>query len=360
MICPAAKGERWHEEIDAMHVYRYPKPELGPGVAGHIAEYVTAVVAHLVLSALVMLRHGFDVIHVANPPDLLSLVVAPYKLAGKRIVFDHHDLVPELFQVRYANRFPWLTRSVMALERASFRLADHVISTNDSFRKIAIERGGVSPEDVTVVRNGPRLEFDFPAVEPDPSIRSHADVMVGYLGIMNEQDHLNVFLEMARYIRYDLGRTDLGFVMIGSGDAFPDLVRLRDALGLQDSVVMTGRLPWAQVLAALAATDICVQPDLPSDFNRKSTMNKLMEYMALGRACVAFDMPETKVSGADTVVYVQPFDARALADAVVALADEEARRVELGVRARRRVETVLSWERQEHRLLGVYEKISVV
>ena len=360
VICPAAAGERWHEVVDDMEVYRYPKPALGGGLAGHLVEYVVAVIAHAALSCVVALRHGFDVVHVANPPDLLAITMAPYKIAGKRFVFDHHDLVPELFDVRYATRFPALTRLVRGAERTSFRLADQVISTNDSFRRIAIERGGVRPENVTVVRNGPRLEVDFPPTEPDAEVRARARIMVGYLGIMNDQDHLEVFLEMARVVRHDLGRTDIGFVMVGSGDAYTRLVRLRDAFGLHDAVAMPGRLPWHRVLETLAATDVCVQPDLPTDFNRKSTMNKLMEYMALGRACVAFDMPETRVSGGDAIVYVEDFDARALAEAVVRLADDPAERERLGERARRRIETELAWEHQEHHLLHVYDRIAEV
>ena len=359
VICPAARGEPWHEVVDAMHVYRYPKPVLGGGFAGHVVEYIVALVAHAALTCLVALRHGFDVVHVANPPDVLSLAVAPHKAAGKRLVFDHHDLVPELFDVRYAARFGGLTSLVRAAERASFRLADHVISTNESFRRIAIDRGGVRPERVTIVRNGPWLRVDFPPTEPDAAIRSRADVMIGYLGIMNDQDDVDVFLEMARILRMDRGRTDIGFVMVGSGDAYARLVRLRDELGLTDAVAMPGRLPWERVLATLAATDVCVQPDLPNDFNRKSTMNKLMEYMALGRACVAFDMPETRVSGGDAVHYVERFDASGLADAVVALADDPEQRRRLGERARRRVETELAWELQEERLLAVYDRIMV-
>ena len=358
VICPAAKGEPWHEVVDGMHVYRYPKPALGAGLAGHVAEYVTAVVAHFVLSLVVAVRHGFDVIHVGNPPDLLSIAVAPFKTLGKLFVFDHHDLVPELFTVRYADRFPWLMRSVLAAERASFRLADQVITTNESFRRVAIERGGVASDDVTVVRNGPRLAVDFPPIEPDRNVRAHAKVMVGYLGNMNDQDDLDVFLEMSRIVRHDLERADFGFVMVGSGDAFSRLVRLRDAYGLQDAVLMPGRLPWDRVLATLAATDICVQPDLPNSFNRMCTMNKLMEYMALSRACVAFDMPETRTSGGDTVMYVDRYDAQGLAEAVVALADDAESRRRLGALARLRVETELAWEHQEHSLLHVYDRLA--
>jgi glycosyltransferase involved in cell wall biosynthesis len=309
------------------------------------------------LSLFVCLRHGFDVVHIANPPDLLWLVAAPYRLFGKQLIFDQHDLVPELFEVRYGRGFSRLTAVVLAMERISYQLANHVITTNETFRQSALERGGVSPDKVTVVRNGPRLGADFPIVVPDPHIRRIGEIMVGYLGIMNEQDHVEVFLEMARVLRFDLQRTDIGFVMVGDGDAFPRLRNLRDQLGLREAVVMTGRIPWPQVLSTMAATDICVQPDLPTVFSEKLTMSKLMEYMALGKAVVAFDMPETRVSGGTTVVYVDRYDAHGLAIAVSALADDSEMRQRLGVMARRRIEDELAWEHQAERLLHVYDRV---
>ena len=181
--------------------------------------------------------------------------------------------------------------------------------------------------------------------------------MIGYLGIMNDQDNVEVFIDMARVIRYDLERHDIAFVMVGAGDAYGRLVRMRDGLGLGESVAMPGKLPWEDVLSVLAATDICVQPDLPTEFNCKSTMNKLMEYMALGRACVAFDMTETRISGGDAAVYVTRFDAIGLADAVVDLADQPELCSRLGALGRRRIETTLAWEHQEHNLLAVYGQL---
>jgi glycosyltransferase involved in cell wall biosynthesis len=189
VICPGEPGQPWHEVVDGVQVYRYQKPSLARGLLGHLAEYATTIAAQLPLSLVVLLRHGFDVVHIANPPDLLWLVAAPYKALGKRMVFDQHDLVPELFEVRYGDRFSSLITLVRAAERMNYRLADHVIATNDTFRSIAIGRGGIAPEAVTIVRNGPDLEVDFHALDPDPAIRRLGEVVVGYLGIMNEQDH---------------------------------------------------------------------------------------------------------------------------------------------------------------------------
>lgn len=356
VISPADPGEPFHAVEDGVHVYRYRKPAAGEGVAAHLAEYAVSVVSHTLLAALVYGRHGFDVIHAANPPDLCWIVALPYKMMGRKYIFDHHDLVPELFEVRYAHtraaRFA--TRLVYAAERANLRLADHVVSTNDTFRRVAMERGGRAAEDVTVVRNGPR-RIDFPDLPPEPSVRALGRIVVGYLGNMNPQDGLELFLEMAREVR--AVRADVGFVMIGTGDSWSALRARRDAMGLGDAVRMTGSLPWAEVVATLSAVDLCVQPDPPTRFNSKLTHNKLMEYMALGKPAIAFDMPETRVSGGDAVVYVPGDSPRALADAVIALAEDPGRREAMAAAGLERVERVLGWHVQESRLLSVYQRL---
>jgi glycosyltransferase involved in cell wall biosynthesis len=356
VICPGPAGSGGRVR-DGVRVYHYPKPSFGGGFAAHIAEYTASLVCHSLLTAWVAIRHGFDVIHVANPPDLLWLVAAPYRLLGKRFIFDHHDLVPELFGVRFGARMPRLQSLMLALERRSVRLANHVISTNETFRRMAIERGGKAPDDVSVVRNGPWLERDFRPVTPDPRVRAFGRVIVGYLGIMNDQDHLDHLLEAARIVRFEAGRSDIAFLLIGSGDAYPRLLHRRDAMRLSDAVHMPGTLPWNDVLARLSAVDICVQPDPPTAFNRHLTMNKLMEYMALGKASIAYDMPETRFSGGDAVMYLPGDSAHALARAILELADDPARREELGRRARHRIESSLAWEHQAHNLIEVYRRV---
>jgi glycosyltransferase involved in cell wall biosynthesis len=356
VICPGPAGSAARVR-DGVRVYHYPKPSFGGGFAAHIAEYAASLICHSLLTAWVAVRYGFDVIHVANPPDLLWLVAAPYRLFGKRFIFDHHDLVPELFSVRFGARLPRLQSAMLALERCSVRLANHVISTNETFRRMAIERGGKPPDAVSVVRNGPWLERDFRPMRPDPRVRAFGNVVVGYLGIMNDQDHLDHLLEAARIVRLEAGRRDIAFLLIGSGDAYPKLLRLRDAMGLTDAVHMPGTLPWDEVLAGLSAVDICVQPDPPTAFNRHLTMNKLMEYMALGKATVAYDMPETRFSGGDAVRYVPGESADDLARAILELADDPAGREALGRRARQRIESSLAWEHQADNLIEVYRRV---
>lgn len=356
VICPS-DGTGLCKQVDGVFVYQYPKPAWGEGFIAHLVEYVASLFFHSILAAYVFFTHGFDVIHAGNPPDILWMVAAPYKLLGKKYVFDHHDLVPELFQVRYAEKMPWLHKVMLWLERRNMRLADHVISTNDTFRSLAMQRGGRHPDQVTVVRNGPWLDRDFPDVDLSREVAEGSRVRVGYLGIMNPQDHLDNLIEVARIIRHDWARQDIDFVLVGSGDAYPGLVALRDRLELSDAIEMPGTLPWEQVIETLEATDICVQPDPPTIFNRNLTMNKLMEYMALGKAVVAYDMPETRVSGGTAVVYVSGSAARDLAAAIVALVDDPARRDELGTAARNRIEEHLSWERQKISLAEVYRQV---
>jgi glycosyltransferase involved in cell wall biosynthesis len=356
VICPKYPGECWYDVTDGIHVYRYLKPSLGSGFMGHVAEYLVSLISQTVLAAWVALRHGFDVIHAANPPDLLWVIAAPYRLLfGKRFVLDHHDLVPELYEDRFGAGGRLLT-VLRFLERVSFRFAHHVISTNESYRAVAMCRGNKRADEVTVVRNGP-APGDFPDGEPDPRIRALGRIVVGYLGNMNPQDGVDRFLEMARLLRQVHHRMDIGFVMIGKGDSFDELVRLREEFGLTDVIVMTGRIPWSNLLASLRATDICVQPDPPGRLNDHSTMNKLMEYMSLGRAVVSYDLAESRVSGGEAVLYAHGSDAEALASAVMMLADNPDRMRELQRAGQERVRDVLSWEHQSPRLVEVYQKL---
>ncbi|MEO8603110.1 MAG: glycosyltransferase family 4 protein [bacterium] len=357
VICPRSPGEPWHDVSEGIRVYRYPLPPLTAGFASHVLEYLVSFCAQTLLTAWVAWRHGFDAIHAANPPDLMWLIALPYRiLRGTRFVFDHHDLVPELFEDRFGTSRVRLAAIMRFLERRSFALAHHVVSTNEHYRGVALARGGKRPEDVTVVRNGPDAR-DFPAAAADQRIRALGRIVVGYLGNMNPQDGVDRFFAVARLIRHKHGRTDIGFVMVGGGDCFADLKRLRGELGLTDAVAMTGRLAWPEVLATLRATDICVQPDPPGRLNDRSTMNKLMDYMALGRAVVAYDLAETRVSGGDAVCYAPDSSIEALAAAVLSIADDPTRMAELQRAGLERVRNVLGWSHQSHRLVEVYAKL---
>jgi glycosyltransferase involved in cell wall biosynthesis len=356
VICPNAGTEPARSIVDGVHIYRYRKPGLGEGLLAHIGEYFVSLVSQFFLSLVVAFRNGFSVIHAANPPDLLWLVALPYRLFGVRFVFDHHDLVPELFEERFGSHRKTLLAIARFMERMSFRLASHVISTNESYRQVAIARGAKKENEVTVVRNGPD-PADFPDTPPDVKIRNMAPTIVGYLGNMNPQDGVDYVLQAAAIIRNELKRTDIGFVLIGSGDSFDSLTTLRDELGLGENVVMTGRIPWTDVVATLSAIDIGVQPDPPGGLNDHSTMNKLMDYMILGKAVVAFDLPETRVSGGDAIVYADGDSAMALVEAIIGLADDREKLREFGENARLRVAEKLSWQHQSPNLVSVYQQL---
>jgi len=356
VICPNAGTEPFRSVVDGICIYRYRKPGLGEGLLAHIGEYFVSLVSQFTLSLMVSAREGFSVIHAANPPDLLWLVAAPFRLFGKRFVFDHHDLVPELFAERFGSERKVMLSVARFMERMSFFMASHVISTNESYRQVAIARGGKNDNEVTVVRNGPDPD-DFPDTPPDEKIRSLAPTVVGYLGNMNPQDGVDYLLRSAAIIKNEFGRSDIAFVLIGSGDSFDSLVALRSDLGVEDNVVMTGRIPWTDVVATLSAIDIGVQPDPPGGLNDHSTMNKLMDYMILGKAVIAFDLPETRESGGNAIVYAQGDNPRALAESIIALADDREQLKCLGEKARARVNDKLAWKHQSPNLIAVYRQL---
>ncbi|MCK6506977.1 glycosyltransferase family 4 protein [Myxococcota bacterium] len=370
VVCPAFEGgPGWEgcqrapdrvsvEEYDGLPIWYYPFPEYGHSLQGHLGEYAVSLMWLQRLAWRAYRTRGFDAIYAVNPPDLLWPIALQFKALGKRFVFDHYDLNPELFQDRFGDN-PKAMKAlplVKAMEKATITVADRVISTNGSYRRIAIERCGKDPSQVIIVRNGPDMTKFRPDV-PDPTARAMGRIVVGYLGNMNPQDGLDEVIEMARILRYEEGRTDIGFVLVGQGDSYKDVVKLRDDAGLKDVVHMPGRLPMEQVRACLSAADICVQPDPPGGLNNVSTMNKVMEYMAMGKPVIAHALKETMVSGGDVAVYTETPDARGLAARVLELADDPARRKALGEAGLRRCEEVLSWPHQAPCLLRVFEEL---
>lgn len=358
VICPAFEDEGLKETMDGnVEVYRYRYPSFGKGFFGHLGEYGASLSCMSALMAYIHAKHGFDVIHAVNPPDLLWTLVAPYKAMGKRFVFDHYDLNPELFEDKFGESGAMKVMPIVkAAEKASVRLADYVISTNESYRQIAINRCGKDPDKVRVVRNGPDVSR-FKLVEPREDVVALGDIVIGYLGNMNSQDGLDVMVEMARILRDEMGRDDIGYALVGSGDVMKDLVAWRSEHGLEKKMMLCGRMSAEEFMPVLSAAHICVQPDPPSRLNNVSTMNKPMEYMALGKPVITFALKETMVTGGDVCQYVEGADPRDLAAKVVELADDPELREELGRRGIERVENVLSWPHQAPNLLQIYEEL---
>ena len=338
-----------------LRVYFYPKPEADSAL-GHVFEHGVTLLLGGLLSGWVFLRHGFDVIHACNPMDVFWLLALPYKRLGKRFIFDQHDLCPELFLSRYdctAAREPFLLKALRALERGSYRTADVVIVPNESYKQVALRRGKLPPERVFVVRNGPDLK-PLSGVTGEPPAPRNGDIVVGYLGNMNQQDGVDYLLKAVHVIVHEHRRSDIRFVLIGGGAHQPRLARLAAEMGLQAHVTFTGRIPDGRMLQTLRACDICVQPDPSNALNDLSTMNKAMEYMALAKPTVAFDLHETRVSCADAALYAQPNSAQDLARQIVHLADDPGLRRRLGRTGQRRIRTQLAWQFSVPALLGAY------
>jgi glycosyltransferase involved in cell wall biosynthesis len=357
VICPKGKGDPDYEVVDSVELYKYRPYAPGGSKLSFIAEYAYSFLA-TTREALKARRSGrFAVIQACNPPDIFwPLALAFRAIEGTRFVFDHHDLCPELYQSRFASGPKLPYRGLLALERRTHRAANHVIATNDSYREIAMTRGGKRADEVTVVRTGPDLRRMKPG-EADPELRRGRRFLVAYIGVMGPQDGVDIVVRAADIVVNKLGRDDIAFTLIGSGDCFYDLVALRDELGLTGHVEFTGRVPDELVMRVMSTADVGLSPDPKNPLNDVSTMNKTMEYMVFGLPVVAFDLRETRVSAGDAAVYVQPNDERQYAEAIVALLDDEPRRALMGKLARERVEQELAWDHQESAYLGVYERL---
>jgi glycosyltransferase involved in cell wall biosynthesis len=357
VVCPKGSGDPAYQVIDSVELYKYRPYAPGGSKVSFIAEYAYSFLATM-RGALKARRSGrFAVIQACNPPDIFwPLALAFRALEGTRFVFDHHDLCPELFQSRFPRGPKLPYKGLLALERRTHRSADHVIATNDSYREIAMTRSGKQADEVTVVRTGPDLRRLRPG-EPDPGLRRGHRYLVAYIGVMGPQDGVDIVVRAADIVVRKLGRDDIAFTLIGSGDCFDELVALRDELGLADHVEFTGRAPDELVMRIMSTADAGLSPDPKNPLNDVSTMNKTMEYMVFGLPVVAFALRETRVSAGDAAVYVQPNDEQQYAEAIVALLDDAPRRELMGKYARQRVEQELAWNHQEVTYLGVYERV---
>src|SRR5713101_4766677 len=356
IICPTGRGcERRFEAIDGIDIYRYRVPVEASGAAGYAAEYAIALFWTLVLAWRVLLTRGFDVIHACNPPDLFFLIGGFFKLFGKKFVFDHHDLNPELYEAKFGRR-DFLHRLLLRLEYWTFRIADVSIATNESYRHIAMGRGRMPPERVFVVRSGPSLER-LKILPPDERLKRGRRYLVGYVGVMGKQEGIDYLLRAAHHIVFDLERTDVHFGLVGGGTSLEEMKALARELGIADDVTFTGRVPDDELLAMLNTADICVNPDVANDMNDKSTMNKIMEYMALGKPIVQFDLTEGRNSARRASLYARRNDPLDLAAKIVELLDDPLRRAEMGRYGRRRVENELAWNHEAPKLLAAYEAL---
>jgi glycosyltransferase involved in cell wall biosynthesis len=357
VVCPKGPGDPSYQVIDGVEIYKYRPYSPGGGAATFFLEYAYSFLATLRLSLKAARGGRFGAVQSCNPPDIFWPIGLLFRLRhGSRFVFDHHDLCPETFESRFLEGSPVLYRGLRFLERRTVRLADHVISTNESYRRLVIDRDGVKPGKVTVVRTGPDPD-KLKAAEAVPSLRRGRPHLAAYIGVMGPQDGVDIVIKMAEFVVNTLKRTDISFTLIGSGDCFDELVALRDQLKLGDFVEFTGRAPDEAVWDILSTADIGLSPDPKNPLNDVSTMNKTMEYMAFGLPVLAFDLRETRASAAEAGAYATPNDVEEMARMFVDLIDDEPRRRGMGSAGRRRIERKLAWSHQEPHYLSVYDRL---
>jgi glycosyltransferase involved in cell wall biosynthesis len=342
--------------IEDIHIYRYTLPTIANKYAAHILEYTVAIFMTFLLSFKVLFRHGFDVIHTANPPDIFFLIGLFYRVFGKKFVFDQHDLSPEVFQVKFNGNIKLLHRLLLFIEWCSYQVAEVVITTNTSQKRFAIERGHCHPDKVFVVRNGPDLDR-IKLVRPEPELKRGRRYLLVYVGSMEVQ----YGVEYALYALYDLvykrGRHDVSLALMGNGGQAPTLRALAHELQLDEYVYFTGWLLAEDIVRYLTVADIGLTTCPKNAHNEYATSIKTMEYMAMGKPGVAFDLAETRFSAQDAALYATPNVAEDFANKIETLLDDEELRLRMGALGRKRIEEVLNWEHDKKNLLLAYKKL---
>ena len=358
VVCPKGKDDPSYAELEGVHLYKYRAfPPITRQVM-FVAEYAYSILATLVHLVRAWRRRPFSVVQVCNPPDVLWAAAFPFQvLFGVKLVFDQHDLCPELYLSRFGTAAALPYKALMLTEKITYKLASSVISTNESYRAVAMTRGGKRLADVTVVRTGPdpsRMRRG----EPEPELRRGHDHLLVYIGVMGPQDGVDLALRAMQHIVHVRGRTDVALTLIGDGDAGPELRKLAVELDLGEHVHFTGRAPDDLVKRIMSTADVGLSPDPKNPLNDVSTMNKTMEYMAYELPVVAFDLVETRVSAADAALYATPNEIDAYADLVLELLDDDVRRKQMGAAGRRRVEDVLAWEHQTGPYVAVHDRLT--
>jgi glycosyltransferase involved in cell wall biosynthesis len=356
VICPKGKGyDRGYERISNIDIYRFGLPIEASSAIGYALEYSIALVKQFSLSLRIFATDGIDIVHACNPPDTIFLIGLFYKLLGKKFIFDHHDINPELYEAKFGKHGASY-RLLLLLERLTFKCADISIATNESYKQIAIDRGRMAPDKVFVVRSGPNLSRVRKMPE-NATLRHGKKFLVGYVGVIGQQEGIDLLLAAAQVIVYHRKRRDIHFTLVGDGPHLDNMIALADELRLNNFVTFAGRVSDPVLFEILSTSDVCVNPDSPNAMNDKSTMNKIMEYMALGKPIVQFDLKEGRVSAQQASVYAKHNDIDDFADKILDLLDNPEKRARMGAIGRERVEQKLSWEHEAPKLLKAYEAI---
>ncbi len=359
VICPSTSAGPWQETVSGVHVFRYPAPSPGRGLITYVWEYGVSLLCTFILSIIVLLTHGFDYIHAANPPDTAFLIAAFYRLLGKRFIFDHHDLSPELYQVKFGaarGTRGLVHRILLVFERLSCRAAARVIATNESYRSIEMTRDGVPADRIAVVRNGPDLSKKRSTGAVEDFHRSGKTNLL-YLGVIGFQDGVDCLLRSLHILSHELGRTDFVCVIAGNGAALPSVKLQAIELGLESCVSFPGWIQKSKVASYISAADICLAPEPSNPLNDSSTFIKIAEYLSFGKPVVAFDLLETRVTAGGAALYASRNSEHDFAEKVATLLDNPQVCTEMGLLGIQRVETQLAWEHQKRNLLEVYEAL---
>ncbi len=356
VICPKGKGyDKEYEYINGVHIYRHGLPTEGNGALGYAREYYVALREEYRLAKKVYKERGFHVIHGCNPPDDIYMVAKKFRKYGVDYVFDHHDICPELFEAKFGKKSGLLYKSQLWLEANTYKNCKFAFVTNESYKKIAIERGGMKPEDVFVLRSGPKLER-LKIQAPNEKIKGGRKFMVGYLGVIGQQEGIEYMLQAADYIRHTVKRDNIFWGIVGGGPHLDAMREMCKKMGLDDIVEFTGRVPDDKMLEYLNTADVCVNSDKYNSMNDKSTMNKVLEYMALGKPIVQFELTEGRYSAREASLYAEPNNAQDMAVKILELLDNPEMRRKMSEYGRSRIINELSWEHTSKVLLNGYDR----
>jgi len=369
VICPASSADyeanrrslRNVEPVDleGISVYSFPLRKAKEGVLGFLEEYITAFISMGRLSWRVWRKKRFDILHICNPPDMFFPMALFYRLLGVGVIFDHHDLFPEFISHRYKG---WTGKILYVIARVmeylTYKSTHLTITVNQSYGRMATSRGDVSPENLFIVRNGPKAK-DFSPVEPIPELKKRFPIMVSYLGVMGYGDGIPEMIDSIRYVVTELGRRDILFTLIGDGAKRAEAMQKIHEWGLDEYVEMPGMVRDRLVIRQyLSTSDICLSPEPLTPLNAHSTFIKVGEYMAMGKPIVAYDLDETRWTAGDAAIYVEPGNIQEFGRAIASLADQPDERSRMSDIGLKRISATLSWEHQEVTFLQAYEKLT--
>ena len=357
VICPKTKTYPLeYEELDGIKIYRHHLPEANHSLE-YLKEYLGALYHETRLLFKVFRKQGVqDVIHACNPPDLIFIAAAPFFFFTRcKFLFDHHDINPELWIAKFGKKgFGY--HGMLLVERLTYHFAKHAIVTNESYKEIAMRRGKKCEEDVTIVRSGPNIS-KLKVGPAKPEVKKGFKHLVGYIGVMGKQEGVDLLLQTVDYLVHKKNRTDIRFCIMGGGPALEELRQMNESMGLTDYVEFPGRVSDEYLADVLNTADVCVNPDLPSEMNDKSTMNKIMEYMAFGKPIVQFTLKEGKFSAQEASLYAENTSTEDFGDKILWLLENPEKAVEMGRFGRKRVESELSWDYEKPKLIAAYKKL---